>query len=83
MLRPSSLNSLLGQAFQRLHGDIRFLSNENLKDLLSKMLCVNPRRPTAAQLLKHPYLEKAKARSVLDEKEEHDEYALKRLSRRI
>ncbi|CAJ0934552.1 unnamed protein product, partial [Mesorhabditis belari] len=54
--RDGCFDAFLTTAFERLEPGRRDLNEENLRDLLSKMLCINPRRPLASELLEHEYL---------------------------
>ncbi|CAJ0934441.1 unnamed protein product, partial [Mesorhabditis belari] len=54
--RDGCFNAFLTTAFKRLAPGPRDLNEENLRDLLSQMLCINPRRPLASVLLEHNYL---------------------------
>ncbi|CAJ0934735.1 unnamed protein product, partial [Mesorhabditis belari] len=54
--RDGVFHTFLTEAFKRLDSAFRDLNEDNLRDLLSKMLCINPRRPLASELLDHEYL---------------------------
>ncbi|CAJ0934512.1 unnamed protein product, partial [Mesorhabditis belari] len=54
--RDGTFNAFLTTACTRLGPPLRDMNGENFQDLLGKMLCINPRRTLARELLEQKYL---------------------------
>ncbi|CAJ0956290.1 unnamed protein product, partial [Mesorhabditis belari] len=67
--RDGIFNAFLTTACTRLGPALGNLNEENFQDLLGKMLCINPRRTLARELLEHKYLKAVNAGRLKKAKE--------------